>query len=109
MSTHSRPARPPCQACDRPIRGKVFRFSNVPESAFCSMTCQISRTRITATECTHAPVGVPQPPHPAFAGPVATPNGADCTCGVFYGNQTLVPKRHSFASHCPRCGGVTVD
>ena len=73
------------------------------------MACQISRTTITATECTLQPVGESSPPKPTFAGRAARPNGADCKCDMVYGNQKLVPKRHSLVSHCPRCGGVTVD
>lgn len=102
-------ARPRCQACDRPIAGEVFRFTEVPSSAFCSLACRTSRTQVTLTQLTLCPITRPLPPQPTFDGPAVGPQPQGCTCGVFYENQTLVPKRHSLVAHCPRCGGVTVD
>lgn len=100
-----------CQACGKKVQGRVFRFTDVPDSAFCSFECQLDKTEITVREVTLKPMTGPQPPPVVFAGPVANELYDDrgCDCGVFYENQITVPKRHSLICFCPKCGGVTID
>jgi hypothetical protein len=100
-----------CQACGKRIVGTIFRFDNDPESAFCSLECQISMTKPVAVELKLVPLTAPLPPLPVYTGTVAMTLHADrgCECGVFYANQITVPKRHSVICFCPKCGCVTVD
>jgi hypothetical protein len=87
-----------CQACGKKIVGKVYRFTGVPDSAFCSMKCQISMTEPVGGEIVLEPITHPREKRPVYTGAVATKLHDDlgCECGVFYENQITVPKRHSF-------------
>lgn len=100
-----------CQTCGKKIEGKVCRFTDVPDSAFCSMNCQISMTEPIGGEIQLLPITGPRQSRPVFTGAVATKLHDDlgCECGVFYENQITVPKRHSLICYCPKCGCVTVD
>jgi hypothetical protein len=100
-----------CQACGRIITGKIFRFSNVPSSAFCSFDCQLKQTHIEVVELKLQPITEPLPPDPVYQGPTASRLHDDrfCDCAVYYENQITVPKRHSLICFCPKCGCVTQD
>src|SRR5439155_13498010 len=45
-----------CQACGKKIVGDVFRFDDEPDSAFCSLDCQLEKTEITVEEIEFAPI-----------------------------------------------------
>ena len=100
-----------CHACHKQIDGKGFRFGDVPESAFCSIDCQISMTQPIVHEMVINEITEALPELPTFTGQIAVKLFDDrgCVCGVFYENQITVPKRHSVVCYCPRCGCVTVD
>lgn len=100
-----------CQACSNNIVGKVLRFTGVPESAFCSWECQLTKTVITAQEIELEPITTPRPLQPRYEGPTATTLHRDrwCECDIDYENQITVPKRHSLICFCPKCGCVTQD
>src|SRR5205085_8369818 len=111
MGTRSVTSPGTCQSCGKAINGKPFRFSDDSRSVFCSLECQIAKTRIVAVEVKLAPITIPLPPSPAYTEPVARKLHDDrgCDCGVLYENQITIPKRHSVISLCPKCGGVTTD
>lgn len=103
--------KPLCQACGKTITGKVHRFSGVPDSAFCSFQCQLSKAEIQVVEAKLEPITSPLPPQPVHTGPTARTlrYERECECGVFYENQITVPNRHSLICFCPKCGCVTQD
>ena len=59
-----------CQACGKVIRGTIHRFSDVPDSAFCSSDCQVSECEPVVFEI-----------NPRFSGgiPLTIAAGADFT------------------------------
>ena len=111
MTTHeTSPAI--CQACGRPITGKIHRFSDDPSSAFCSFECQISKTTIEVIEVELRPITEPFAAGPIFHGPRPRTLHYDrfCECSdARFENEIVVPKRHSLICFCPRCGCVTQD
>jgi hypothetical protein len=63
-----------CQACGRAITGRIFRFTDVPTSAFCSLECQISKTEPVVTELQLVPITVTHATSPGVPNPVRPPN-----------------------------------
>src|SRR5947208_512244 len=101
----------PCQACGKAITGKIHRFSGVPDSAFCSFDCQLSKTEIVVEELQLVPIDGPPPVYPVYQGPPPSRLHFDrfCECEEYFENQITVPKRHSLICFCPKCGCVTQD
>jgi len=113
MAINENTASEVCQACGKIITGRVCRFSNVPDSAFCSDQCQTSKTEpvLLSDQIVLLKSSDDRPRNPVYSGPLASRLHFDtwCDCAERYDNQICVPKRHSIICLCPRCGCVTQD